>query len=171
MEGHEEKVAEAEFELAEMEEQSDSLAEDIEAAKNDWQQKQDASVPGAGLGDEDDEDDEDATGEGAVEVDEDEKARSRLGSVTRPASAVTRADPRGAGMVAREQLDGRVRLRRGHDGDEAAAHVEDLPHLGVGDARRARATSPKTGGTGSGCVDREADVARSAAAGSAARRR
>ena len=68
MEQHEEKAAEAEFELAEMEEQSDSLAEDIEAAKADWQQKkQDGSVPGAGTGDEDD----DASGEGAVEVDED----------------------------------------------------------------------------------------------------
>jgi len=67
MEGHEEKAAEAEFELAEMEEQSDSLAEDIEAAKADWQQqKQDGSVPGAGTGDEDD----DASGEGAVEVDD-----------------------------------------------------------------------------------------------------
>ena len=67
MEGHEEKAAEAEFELAEMEERSDSLAEDIEAAKADWQQKkQDGSVPGAGTGDNDD-----ATGEGAVEVDED----------------------------------------------------------------------------------------------------
>jgi hypothetical protein len=70
MEGHEEKAAEAEVELAEMEEQSDSLADDIEDAKADWQQKkQDDSVPGAGTGDEDDEDD--ATGEGAVEVDED----------------------------------------------------------------------------------------------------
>ena len=68
MEGHEEKAAEAEFELAEMEERSDSLAEDIEDAKADWhQKKQDGSVPGAGTGDEDD----DATGEGAVEVDED----------------------------------------------------------------------------------------------------
>ena len=67
MEGHEEKAAEAEFELADMEEQSDSLAEDIEAAKADWQQKkQDGSVPGAGSGDEND-----ATGKGAVEVDED----------------------------------------------------------------------------------------------------
>ncbi len=67
MEGHEEKAAEAEFELAEMEEQSDSLAEDIEAAKAEWQQKkQDGSVPGAGTGDEDD----DPTGEGAVEVDD-----------------------------------------------------------------------------------------------------
>jgi hypothetical protein len=70
MEGHEEKAAEAEFELAEMEEQSDSLAEDIEAAKADWREKvQDDSVPGAGTGEEDD--DDDATGEGAVEVDED----------------------------------------------------------------------------------------------------
>jgi hypothetical protein len=48
MEGHEEKAAEAEFELADMEEQSDSLAEDIETAKDDWEQrKQDGSVPGA----------------------------------------------------------------------------------------------------------------------------
>ena len=36
-----------------MEEQSDSLAEDIEAAKDDWEQKkQDGGVPGAGTGDE-----------------------------------------------------------------------------------------------------------------------
>jgi predicted nucleic acid-binding Zn-ribbon protein len=49
MEGHEERAAEAEYELAEMEEQSDSLADDIEAAKDDWEQKkQDGSVPGAG---------------------------------------------------------------------------------------------------------------------------
>jgi hypothetical protein len=72
MEGHEEKAAEGEYELADMEEQSDSLAEDVETAKDDWQQKkQDTSVPGAGTGDEDEEDDTDATGEGAVEVDED----------------------------------------------------------------------------------------------------
>ena len=68
MEGHEEKAAEAEYELADMEEHSDALAEDIEAARKDWRQKaQDGSVPGAGTGDEDD----DATGEGALEVDED----------------------------------------------------------------------------------------------------
>ena len=53
MEGHEERAAEAEFELAEMEEQSDDLAEDIEQAKDDWEQKKQAgSVPGAGTGDE-----------------------------------------------------------------------------------------------------------------------
>jgi hypothetical protein len=69
MEGHEEKAAEAEYELADMEEQSDALAEDVETAKDEWRQKkQDSSVPGAGTGDEDDEDD--ATGEGAVEVDD-----------------------------------------------------------------------------------------------------
>jgi len=51
MEGHEERAAEAEYELAEMEEQSDSLADDIEAAKDDWEQKkQDGSVPGADAG-------------------------------------------------------------------------------------------------------------------------
>jgi hypothetical protein len=81
MEGHEEKAAEAEFELAEMEEQSDSLAEDIEDAKAEWQQKkQDDSVPGArgeagdeplGEADGEEDDEDDATGEGAVEVDED----------------------------------------------------------------------------------------------------
>jgi hypothetical protein len=70
MEGHEERAAEAEYELADMEEQSDSLAEDIEGARTDWAQKtQDDSVPGAGTGDEDDEDDG-ATGEGAAEVEE-----------------------------------------------------------------------------------------------------
>jgi hypothetical protein len=61
MEGHEERAAEAEYELADMEEQSDALAEDIESAKADWQQKkQDNAVPGA--------EDHDT---GATEVDED----------------------------------------------------------------------------------------------------
>jgi hypothetical protein len=70
MEGHEERAAEAEYELAAMEQQSDSLADDIEAAKDDWEQKkQDGGVPGAGTGDEDD--DDGATGEGAPEVEED----------------------------------------------------------------------------------------------------
>jgi hypothetical protein len=48
MEGHEERAQELEFELADMQEQSDSLADDIETAKADWEQKkQDGSVPGA----------------------------------------------------------------------------------------------------------------------------
>ena len=73
MEGHEERAAEAEYEYAELEEQSDSLADDIEAAKEDWdQKKQDGAVPGAGTGDEGD-DETDATGEGTPEV-EDEDA-------------------------------------------------------------------------------------------------
>ena len=56
MEGHEERAAEAEYELSEMEDRSDKLADDIEQAKTDWRQaKQDESVPGAGTG-EDDED-------------------------------------------------------------------------------------------------------------------
>ena len=60
MEGHEERAAEAEYELADMEQQSDSLAEDIEAAKADWEQKKrNNAVPGAGIGDEDDDTDED----------------------------------------------------------------------------------------------------------------
>jgi hypothetical protein len=57
MEGHEERAAEAEYELSEMEERSDKLAEDIESARADWeQQKHDGSVPGAGTGDEGEED-------------------------------------------------------------------------------------------------------------------
>jgi predicted nuclease with TOPRIM domain len=52
MEGHEERAQELEHELAEMEERSDSLADDIEGAKDDWEEKkQDGSVPGAGEAD------------------------------------------------------------------------------------------------------------------------
>ena len=52
MEGHEERAAEAEYELSEMEDRSDKLAEDIESAKDDWKlKKQDGAVPGAGDGD------------------------------------------------------------------------------------------------------------------------
>ena len=66
MEGHEERAAEAEYELSEMEDRSDKLAEDIEDAKDDWEQsKHDGSVPGAGTGE------SDATGEGTPEVEED----------------------------------------------------------------------------------------------------
>jgi hypothetical protein len=58
MEGHEERAQEAEYELAEMEEQSDGLADDIHAAKDEWEaKKHDDSVPGAGTG-------EDEEGEG-----------------------------------------------------------------------------------------------------------
>jgi hypothetical protein len=70
MEGHEEKAAEAEYELADMEEQSDALAGKIEAAKDKWEQKkQDGGVPGAGTGEEPEEEGG-ATGEGATEVDD-----------------------------------------------------------------------------------------------------
>jgi hypothetical protein len=65
MEGHEERAAEAEYELAEMQEQSDSLGDDIEAAKADWEQKkQDDSVPGAGTGEHDEGPDPEVTGGG-----------------------------------------------------------------------------------------------------------
>jgi hypothetical protein len=68
MEGHEERAAEAEYELAEMEEQSDGLADDIEQARADWdQKKQDDSVPGAGTGTGKD---DGATGEGAADVED-----------------------------------------------------------------------------------------------------
>jgi hypothetical protein len=69
MEGHEERAEELEYELADMQEQSDSLADDIHSAKSDWEQKrQDDSVPGAGTGeDEDDEGpDEEVTGGGGT---------------------------------------------------------------------------------------------------------
>ena len=53
MEGHEERGQELEYELSEMEERSDSLADDIEGAKEDWASKQqDGSVPGAPPSDE-----------------------------------------------------------------------------------------------------------------------
>ena len=75
MEGHEERAQEAEFELADMQEQSDGLADDIHAAKDEWAaKKRDASVPGAGTGEESeetgDEPDPEATG-GSPEVEDD----------------------------------------------------------------------------------------------------
>ena len=76
MEGHEERAAEAEYELADMEQQSDALADRIESNKADWEQKkQDSSVPGADSGDEGDDDedgpDPEASGGGEPELDED----------------------------------------------------------------------------------------------------
>ena len=51
MEGHEERAAELEYELAKMEEQQDKVDEAIHAAKDDWEaKKRDDSVPGAGTG-------------------------------------------------------------------------------------------------------------------------
>ena len=50
---------------------------------------------------------------------------------TRRRGGVT--DHGAAGMVAREQLDGRIGVRGGGDDAEAAAHVEDLVQLGVAD--------------------------------------
>ena len=49
MEGHEERAAELEFELADMEKQQDKLDDSIHTAKDDWEaKKRDDSVPGAG---------------------------------------------------------------------------------------------------------------------------
>lgn len=65
MEGHEERAAEAEYELSEMEDRSDKLADDIEQAKADWEQaKQDDSIPGAGTGEHDEGPDPEVTGGG-----------------------------------------------------------------------------------------------------------
>ena len=73
MEGHEERAAELEFELADMEKQQDKLDDSIHAAKDDWEsKKRDGSVPGAGTN-EALEGDTEATGEGTPEV-EDEDA-------------------------------------------------------------------------------------------------
>ena len=76
MEGHEERAQEAEYELAEMEEQSDGLADDIHAAKDDWEaKKRDDSVPGAGTGeDEEDDDGLELTGGGGSPEIEDENS-------------------------------------------------------------------------------------------------
>jgi hypothetical protein len=47
-EDHQEKAAEVEYELADMEEGADTLADKIEEARADWQRKQaDPGVPGA----------------------------------------------------------------------------------------------------------------------------
>jgi hypothetical protein len=51
MEGHEERAAELEYELAEMEEQQEKVDAAIHAAKDDWEaKKRDDSVSGAGTG-------------------------------------------------------------------------------------------------------------------------
>ena len=74
MEGHEERAQEAEYELAEMQEQSDGLADDIHAAKDEWEaKKRDGSVPGAGTGEEEDGETDGESGGGSPEV-EDEKS-------------------------------------------------------------------------------------------------
>ena len=53
MEGHEERAAELEYELADMEKQQDKLDDEIHGAQDDWDaKKRDPSVPGAGTGEE-----------------------------------------------------------------------------------------------------------------------
>ena len=78
------------------------------------------------------------------------------GAPTRPASAVTVPIRRRAGVVRGEQRGRGVRLRRRDDGDEAAAHVEDLPRLGVGDLA-ALAHEVDDRRHGQRVLDREAD--------------
>jgi hypothetical protein len=51
MEGHEERAAELEYELADMEKQQDEVDDSIHEAEADWEaKKRDPSVPGAGTG-------------------------------------------------------------------------------------------------------------------------
>jgi predicted nucleic acid-binding Zn-ribbon protein len=72
MEGHEERAAELEYELADMEKQQDKLDDSIHAAQDDWEaKKRDPSVPGAGTAEEIE--GEAPEGEGEPEV-EDEKS-------------------------------------------------------------------------------------------------
>ncbi len=67
MEGHDERAAELEFELADMEKQQDKLDDSIHSAQDDWEaKKRDPSVPGAGIAEEID-------GEAAASEGEDEK--------------------------------------------------------------------------------------------------
>lgn len=72
MEGHEERAAELEYELADMEKQQDKLDDEIHDARDDWEaKKRDPSVPGAGTN-ADVEDVPEATGEGAPEVEDED---------------------------------------------------------------------------------------------------
>jgi hypothetical protein len=65
MEGHEEHAQELEYEVADLEKQSDGLADDIHRAKDDWESKKnDPSVPGAGTGESDEGPDPEVTGGG-----------------------------------------------------------------------------------------------------------
>ena len=70
MEGHEERAAELEYELADMEKQQDKLDDSLHAAQDDWEKKKkDPSVPGAGTN-EDVEGKSGPTGEGTPEVED-----------------------------------------------------------------------------------------------------
>jgi hypothetical protein len=65
MEGHEERAKELEYEVADMDKQSEELADEIHAAKDDWEaKKRDGSVPGAGTGEDDEGPDPEVTGGG-----------------------------------------------------------------------------------------------------------
>ena len=65
MEGHEERAAELEHEVADMQKQSDGLADDIHEAKDEWDaKKRDPSVAGAGTGEHDEGPDPEVTGGG-----------------------------------------------------------------------------------------------------------
>ena len=65
MEGHEERAQELEYEVADLEKQSDGVADEIHSAKDDWEaKKRDASVPGAGTGEHDEGPDPEVTGGG-----------------------------------------------------------------------------------------------------------
>ena len=71
MEGHEEKAAELEYELADMEKQQDKLDDSIHAAQDDWEKKKkDPSVPGAGTNEDVEAPVTEATGEGTPEVED-----------------------------------------------------------------------------------------------------
>ena len=65
MEGHEERAQELEYEVADLEKQSDGVADDIHRARDDWEAtKNDGSVPGAGTGEHDEGPDPEVQGGG-----------------------------------------------------------------------------------------------------------
>ena len=163
-EDHERQVEAAERELADMEERSERVGEQIDETRKDWDAKvADPSVPGAG---------------GDPEATTARTTRRRAPATTcrrpirtRPTSELDarggtdpagvgrhRADPRRAGMLPGEQRDRLVGGVLRHDGDEAAAHVEDVPHLGLGHLA-VRADQVEHRRHGQRRLDREADVA------------
>ena len=145
MSEHEEQARAAERELADMEERSERVGEQIDEARADWKAKQaDDAVPGATGEPDDGRRRAAAAGPARDRLERDAQRRD----ADRARLAGDRADPAAPGWWAASSATASSACGLGHDGDEAAAHVEDLPHLGLGDARRARARASKTGGTG-----------------------
>ena len=158
-----------EREVDEMEERSERLENEIDEAREDWERKKaDASVPGA-AGDPE-ETGADVEFDRAIPQTRTYSATPSAGSSTRPARSVTVPIRRAPGWCAASRAVAASARRGRHDGAEAAAHVEDLPHLGVGD-RAELLDELEDGRNGQRVGDLEARRRGSGASGSAARRR